>query len=89
VGSRTATNSTGESAMEPSKQDIAERLRHWKRLLAIALQDTSASEERRRLEQELLWLEQTRSDLDRLPEEKLEALGRRLAADPQAWLLHH
>jgi hypothetical protein len=75
--------------MEPSKEAITERIRHWKRSLALALQDSTASDERRRLEQELLWLEQTRTDLDRLPADKLELLDERLRADPREWLQHH
>jgi hypothetical protein len=78
-----------ENAMESTRQTVDDRIRHWKRLLALALEDTSASDERRRLEQELLWLEQTRTDLDRLPEDKLELLDRRLAKDPHEWLTHH
>ncbi len=74
--------------MPGNTEAIAERIRYWERRLRAWSEDTTLADERRRLEQELLFLHDTLGRLDRLPEHELDALGRRLAADPDAWLEH-
>lgn len=70
-------------------QTTERRIEHWEHRLTLALEDTSAEEEKRRLEGELAELERARRKLRELEPEELQRLHDRLQQDPGDWLEHH